>query len=197
MAEEEWATELSLLQGRGVTLAPGLSAAEIEHVEEIHRFRFPPDLRSFLSCALPVGPKFPGGPPSFPDWRSPESVQEQLDWPFEGLAFDVEQNAFWWEAWGPRPAALSDAIAVARAAVDLAPRLIPIVAHRYLPGEPAIAGNPVFSVYQTDVVFCGADLRRYFSFEFGRVSHAEAVRGDLRRIPFWTDLVESLEPRPK
>ena len=195
MGEEEWSEELSLLEGRGVTLEPGLSAAEIVNVEEIHRFRFPPDLRSFLSCVLPVGPKFPGGPTSFPDWRSPESVQEQLDWPFEGMTFDIEHNAFWWGAWGPRPTVLSDAITVARAAVNLVPRLIPIVAHRYLPASPAIGGNPVFSVYQTDIVFCGADLRRYFSFEFGRVPHVDAVRGTLRRIPFWTDLVESLEPR--
>jgi hypothetical protein len=197
VAEEGWSTELSLLEGRGVTLGPGLTAAEIELVEGIHRFRFPADLRSFLSCALPIGPKYPGGPTMFPDWRSPESVQDQIQWPFEGIAFDIEHNAFWWEDWGPRPAALSDAIAVARAAVDLAPRLIPIVAHRYLPAEPLIAGNPVFSVYQTDVIFFGADLRRYFSCEFGRVPHAVAVHGELRRIRFWTDLVESLEPRPQ
>jgi hypothetical protein len=195
VTEAAWSTQLSLLQSRGVTLKPGLTAAEIQRVEEIHRFRFPPDLRSLLSCALPIGPKYPGGPTSFPDWRSPESVQEQLDWPFEGIAFDIEHAAFWWEPWGPRPAALSDAIAVARAAVDLAPRLIPIMGHRYLPAEPEVEGNPVFSVYQTDIVFFGADLRRYLACEFARLPWADAVRGDRRRIRFWTDLVESLEPR--
>lgn len=53
MTEEDWSGELLLLQDRGVTLASGLTARELQRVEEVHRFRFPPDLRSFLSCALP------------------------------------------------------------------------------------------------------------------------------------------------
>lgn len=185
MTEEDWSGELQLLQDSGVTLAPGLTAEEIQRVEQEHRFRFPLDLRSFLSCALPVAPRFP-------DWRTPDSsaLLDQLAWPFEGIAFDIESNVFWWEPWGPRPAALSDAIAVAKAAVESAPRLIPVCGHRYLPAEPEMAGNPVFSVYQTDIIHYGDDLRRYLSCEFGRLDYAEAVRSEARRIRFWTDLVE-------
>jgi hypothetical protein len=186
VTEDDWSSELRSLRDRGVTLARGLTAVEIQRVEETHRFRFPPDLASFLSCALPVGPRFP-------DWRAPESpvLLDQFAWPFDGMAFDIESNAFWWEPWGPRPVVLSEAIAVAKAAVERAPRMIPIAGHRYLPAEPASAGNPVFSVYQTDIIFYSVDLRRYLSCEFGGVAYVAAVSGDIRRIRFWTDLVEA------
>jgi hypothetical protein len=174
-----------LLREHGVFLAPGLTDDELARAEEIHRFRFPPDLRSLLSSALPLAPRFP-------DWRTPDSpaLLDQLAWPFEGIAFEIEANVFWREQWGARPDALADAIAVARTAVGKAPRLIPICGHRYLPAAPELAGNPVFSVYQTDIIYYGLDLRRYLSCEFGAVDHAEAVRGDARRILFWSDLVE-------
>jgi hypothetical protein len=183
--DEDWSAELRLLQGRGVTLAPGLTAPELARAEEAHRFRFPSDLRSFLSSALPQAPQFP-------DWRVPESsaLLDQLAWPFEGIAFDIEQNGFWWKPWGPRPAALPDAIAIAKAAVESAPRLIPVSGHRYLPAEPEISGNPVFSVYQTDIIYYGADLRRYLRCEFGGLDYAEAIRNEPRRIRFWADLLE-------
>jgi len=185
MIEADWSGEIRLLEKRGVVLAAGLTGAELRRVEEIHHFRLPPDLRSFLSCALPVGP-------SFPNWRTPQAPEllDQLGWPFEGIAFDIEYNAFWWEPWGARPGDLSDAIGVAKAAVESAPRLIPISGHRYLPAEPDVAGNPVFSVYQTDIVYYGLDIRRYFACEFGGIDYAEAIRGEPRRIRFWTDLIE-------
>jgi hypothetical protein len=188
MTEDDWSSELLLLQDRGVRLAPGLTADEVRRAEKVHRFRFPPDLRSLLLRALPLGP-------GFPDWRTPGSsrLADQLTWPFEGIAFDIENNNFWWQPWGHRPAALSDAIAVAKAAVESAPRLIPIYTHRYLPADPESAGNPVFSVHQTDIIYYGVDLRRYLACEFGGIDDADAVRVEPRRIRFWTDLVEGNE----
>jgi hypothetical protein len=182
----EWSSELELLR-QHVTLRPGLTPDELERAEQVHGFRFPPDLRSLLSCALPSGPRFP-------DWRKPESraLRDQMTLPFQGIAFDIERNAFWWPAWGPRPAALGDALAVARAAVEAAPRLIPVFAHRYLPAEPEDAGNPVFSVHQTDIIHYGADLRSYLANEFGTPDPTIVIVGGTpRRIRLWTDLVEA------
>ena len=186
MIECGWTTELSLLQHRGVSLAPGLTDDEIRRAEQMHGFRFPPDLRTLLSSALPVAQ-------GFPDWRSPDSpaLDKQMAWPFEGIAFDIEHSNFWWEPWGPKPATLSEAVMIARKGVESAPRLIPLYYHRYLPAEPELAGNPVFSIHQTDIIYYGADLRRYFSCEFGGLEHAEAVQGNLRPIRFWTALIEA------
>lgn len=188
MMDDDWSRELRLLEEQGVTLAAGLTAEELRQVEEQHRFRFPPDLRSFLSCALPLGPRFP-------NWRTPEAhaLLDQMAWPFEGIAFDIQNNVFWWEPWGARPEDLSGALAVAKAAVERAPHLIPISGHRYLPAEPVLEGNPVFSVHQTDIIYYGTDLRRYFACEFGGMNYAEAVRAEPRRIQFWTELVEANE----
>jgi hypothetical protein len=185
-ADHEWTEELRVLRERGVTLAAGLSENELRCAEHVHGFRFPSDLRTFLACALPIGARFP-------DWRNPDSAALH-DWmaqPFDGIAFDIEHAAFWWNAWGPRPAALSDALAVARAAVESAPCLIPVFGHRFLPAEPETAGNPVLSVHQTDIIYYGLDLRRYVACEFGGLKHAEAVRQAPRRIRFGTDLVEA------
>ncbi len=70
MAVDDWYEELQLIEARGVSLAPGLSNDELNHVEKTHGFRFPPDLRSFLSKAMPLSKP---GTYRFPDWRDPDS----------------------------------------------------------------------------------------------------------------------------
>ena len=185
MNEDDWSPEIGFLQKSGTTLAPGLSEKEILAVERTNQFRFPVDLRSFLMAALPCSA-------DFPDWRTLDRLQvsEWMNSPYEGIAFDIENNDFWWAPWGARPARMGDALAVARAALDRAPRLIPIYGHRFMPAEPADAGNPVFSVHQTDIIYYGLDLRRYFAREFGGLDHNAAVSGEARVISFWTDLAE-------
>jgi len=89
---------------------------------------------------------------SFPDWRGlPAALDERFAWPLEGMYFDIEHNAFWPSEWGPRPGSLDDAKAIAAQHVAAAPPLVPICSHRYIPTEPYAAGNPVFSIYQTDI----------------------------------------------
>ncbi|MBL0888960.1 hypothetical protein [Myceligenerans indicum] len=56
------------------------------------------------------------------------------------------------------PATTPEAIDLARNYLATVPRLVPIVGHRYLPATPAPRGSPVSSVYQTDVIYYGADL---------------------------------------
>ncbi|WP_437743203.1 hypothetical protein WME73_48985 [Sorangium sp. So ce302] len=170
----------------GVTIAPGLTEPEIDRAESVIGARFPPDLCSFLSEGLPVGERFP-------DWREPDSteVRRRLDWPFEGIAFDIEHNVFWLDAWGARPSELPEALQIARTAVAEAPRLIPVAGHRYIPAEPALAGNPVFSVYQTDIIYYGDDLATYLRREFRRPPRVDAVSGGARRIRFWSELVDA------
>jgi hypothetical protein len=186
MTASPWTSVLDLLVQRGVQIRTGLSSDEIERVERRFAFRYPEDLSSFLKEALPVSH-------GFPDWRDGEeaALRGSMAWPFEGIAYDIEHNDFWWSAWPSKPERLSDAIELARLEIARAPRLIPVCGHRYLPDEPFTAGNPVFSVYQTDVIYYGRDLETYLACEFGKLSHTEAVTGIERRIPFWTDLVET------
>jgi hypothetical protein len=63
-------------------------------------------------------------------------------------------------------------------------KLIPIYGHRMMPDEPHLPGNPVFSVYQTDIIYYGYDLADYLRHEFhlpGREPWPERVRA----IRFW------------
>jgi len=174
------------LERAGVAFAPGLSPDEFSAAEARHGFEFPPDLRSFLAFAMPVGGKFP-------DWRDPGSaaLADAFAWPLEGLWFDVKQNSLWLQEWGAKPA--DDASAYQRLSelVQSAPKLIPIYAHRYLPCRPLEEGNPVLSVYQSDIIYYGLNLEDYFRNEyfyyFGRQDRE--ILGEPKPIEFWASFL--------
>jgi hypothetical protein len=128
---------------------------------------------------------------SFPDWRNGDDydLTEKLRWPADGVCFDIQYNDFWMEAWGERPANLNDAFRVARREIEKAPALIPVYSHRYIPDDPNLAGNPVFSVYQTDINYYGVDLASYFTAEF-RMPRPSWAANEERYIRFWGDLAE-------
>lgn len=173
---------VSAMRDRGVEFAPGLTARQLGTAEGEHGFRFPPDLRAFLQHALPVGERFP-------DWRSPRSefVQDRLEWPAHSMCFDIDHDVFWLSEWGPKPDSLEEAQARARQAVQAAPFLIPIYSHRYLPASPCEAGNPVFSVYQTDIIYYGLDFPSYLFAEFD-VQNPFPVPDSPKEIEFWSEL---------
>jgi hypothetical protein len=57
-----------------------------------------------------------------------------------------------------------------------------------IPAEPFKPGNPVFSVYQTDIIIYGNDLLSYFAHEFAGVATWHAPPPEARRIRFWPEL---------
>lgn len=136
-------------------------------------------MRAFLQSALPQGE-------GFPNWRSGEraALQEWLDLPRQGILFDIEYNGFWLEEWAPRPQSLADAKRIACKLVTAAPKLIPIIGHRMMPDEPHLAGNPVFSVHQTDIIHYGFDLADYLRNEFHLPGREPWPEG-FRPIRFW------------
>jgi len=170
------------LERAGVSFAPGLSPRELRVAEARYDFEFPPDLRSFLAFAMPVGDKFP-------DWRELGSMvlADAFAWPLEGLWFDVKQNSLWLAEWGSKPA--DDASAYKRLSelVQAAPTLVPVRGHRYMPCRPVEMNNPVLSVYQSDIIYYGLNLEDYFRNEyplhFGRQHHE--ISGGPKPIEFW------------
>jgi hypothetical protein len=176
----------AVLEQAGVLFASGLTSSELRSIEATYQFRFPPDLRNFLRFALPVSN-------GFLNWRdaSPAEVQRSLLWPYEGICFDIEHNGFWQDAWGPRPESLKAAFAIAKQAVAQAPTLIPILGHRYLPDRPHEADNPIFSIYQTDIIYYGRNLFDYLENEFGSYFGRPSYQlgDDIKPIEFWSDLV--------
>jgi len=72
-----------------------------------------------------------------------------------------------------------------------APKLIPVYSHRFLPSEPLANGNPVLSVWQTDIIiYHGPDLESYFEREFGLVRQGTGNGTRVpRRIRSWSDII--------
>jgi hypothetical protein len=175
------------LSRAGVKFDAGLSSGELQSIERRWGFLFPPDLRDFLRDALPVSK-------GWIDWRkaSDPEIQDRLNWPFQGMCFDIEHSSFWLPRWGEKPSDMARAFKVARVAVEEAPKLIPVYGHRYIPDRPHESGNPIFSVYQTDLICYGANLIDYlcneFPAEFGRTGFIAPCL--VRRIEFWSDIVD-------
>jgi hypothetical protein len=171
------------LKAQGISFEDGLSDAEVERVERQHNFKFPSDLRQLLQYALPVSTKFP-------DWRNEDelALAEYMDWAVDGICFDIVHNNFWLDDWGSKPNDLDAACQLARRELTKVPTLVPIYSHRFIPSEPLLEGNPVLSVYQTDIIYYGVDLATYFAAEFG-MPLPKWVTTEPRHIRFWSDLI--------
>jgi hypothetical protein len=179
------------MKQRGVEFEQGLTDSEIGLAEEWGQFRFVPDLRAFLQTALPVAWNTQHGRREFPRWRHDGAIIKNAQaWICEGIEFDILNNHFWLEAWGEKPLVIDDAFNVARQHLSSAPLMIPIYSHRHIPAEPYEAGNPVFSIYQTDIIYYGTDLESYLQNEFLRGSNFIIEDSAVKRIRFWSGLVE-------
>ncbi|MET9261848.1 hypothetical protein [Amycolatopsis sp. NPDC004079] len=173
-----------LQQNLGEPLRPGLTPAELSDVEDQFGFTFSDDHRIFLTAGVPVGDRWP-------DWRhgDPDQLRKRLDWPVDGVLYDVENNDLWLPEWGTQPRSMCNALAVARRHLATVPQLVPVCGHRYLPATAGESGYPVLSVYQTDVVYYGWDLRSYLRHEFGGEPLGEEPAG-VRIVEFWSRFVE-------
>jgi hypothetical protein len=167
-------------------LEPGLTDAEFARVEAMYGFTFADDHREFLAAALPVDDERHR---AWPDWRhgDPAELRGMLDWPVEGVLFDVEQNAMWDHTWGLRPPTVDERLSVAREHLAEVPQLVPVYAHRYLPAGRGTSGHPVLSVYQTDIIYYGVDLSDYIHQEFGGpgLDRTDPEWNPVATVPFW------------
>jgi hypothetical protein len=156
----------------------GYTQAELDSAQRRFDLEFPPDLIALLREKRPAKGH---------DWTNDADIRRALAWPFEGLLFDVEQNHLWWPEWGTRPINADARKEILQSVVSRAPKLIPLIGHRYLPEEPR--EQAVFSVYQADVIYYGANLTDYFEREFLGFNHRPWSQ-PTKHIPFWSDLVE-------
>ncbi len=178
---------INKLKSKGILFESGLSEHEIENIESFYNIVIPPDLNEFLSIAHPVSN-------NFINWRDMNEnnvniIRDRLNWPLEGMIFDIENNSFWYKQWGPKPDNIEEAIKICKKELEKVPKLIPICSHRYIPSEPSEVGNPVFSVYQTDIIYYGENLTSYLEIEFNLKKHEDINFGSIKDIRFWSELV--------
>ena len=124
-------------------------------------------------------------------WRPIENLPGDLISRYiDGVVFDVEMNNFWSDSFGDRGESNTGDVAKARQWLESnAPKLVPIFAHRVMSSEPCVAGQPVLSVMQTDIIIYGLDLPHYLSQEFDFEPVAPVPEKVKVTIPFWMQLV--------
>ncbi len=186
----------------------GFTKKDVVKAENRWRFTFPPDYRRFLTVLGTPNQLMSGSrwrdnelvqvdSPSFYDWR--HDLSEAVNWPLKGLLFDVD-HGLWYESWGHRPTTKEGRHEKITALVDQAPPLIPIIGHRFLLGEPMEEGNPVLSVYQSDIIVYGTNFRKFLLLELANLlqldrefTYRKAMQDyDIAKaasIPFWGEII--------
>jgi hypothetical protein len=182
---------IEIFKKKKIQFEPGLSGEEIHEIEMRFQFRFPPDLRLLFQTLLPVSEHFYHWRQALVDVKTAEHIEKMFDWPRHGILFDVEHSNFWVHrelpdvpAWGPKPETLAMQLETASKHVSSYVKLIPVYSHRFLPEMPFEEGNPVFSVYQTDIIYYGDSLLNYFHNEF---EQGNEYTENIKHIPFWSD----------
>jgi hypothetical protein len=158
--------------------AKGFTQDQLDDAQARYGLTFPPDLVADLRERRLVGGY---------DWSTEnEVIREMLAWPFDMLLGELEYG-YWWPDWGDRPSLAKAREEVLRHALADAPKLVPLLSHRFLPAMPSESGNPVLSMYGFDTIYYGADLDDYWKREFGGL---QTPIGEVRHITFWSDIVE-------
>ncbi|MBC1559293.1 SMI1/KNR4 family protein [Listeria booriae] len=176
---------IAILKKKKVEFAPGLTEDEIRKCEEIFDIKFPPALKNLLKEVLPISKEFI-------NWRDHRKrnvlrIKKRLEWPWEGIVFDIEENDFWVQSWGVKPDLVAERIRVAKEKYDVAPKLVPIYSHRYMPE----GSEQVLSVYQTDIIFYGTTLLEYFQIELDWKPYERMDFENIKAIPFWTEIMDA------
>ncbi|MCX6319589.1 MAG: hypothetical protein NTW29_20090 [Bacteroidetes bacterium] len=186
---------INLLRQKGVVFADGLSDSEVENAEDKFKVKFPPDLKQFLQLQLPISDAFVDWRKGLYDQKTEDYILELLAWPLEGILWDIKHGE-WLSIWGECPENKDDQITIAKSYFAAVPQMVPVFSHRYIPSEPNEAGNPIFSVHQTDIIYYGYDLARYFAheFQFKLNEHFTIINKPNRRIEFWSWCVENMHP---
>ena len=142
-----------------------------------------------LNAVLPVSPRFY----NWNDYsiENQAIIKQALNWPVEGLLFDIEYNNLWLEDyWGSAPQQLDEKLLIANEHLKKLPKLIPIYSHRYIPYLSNQQLAPILSVYQTDIIYYGTNLWNYFEHEFTSVDYTDIDFTGIACVPFWSIFIE-------
>lgn len=155
------------LKTTGIIFADGLTDEEIVRIESAFGFRFPREIREFLSCAVPVGD-------DFFDWRDMSETnleklrtfQKQME---DAFVFDVENSEdLLREFLGETVADIAEKETLRVFVMDWLRRsvkLIPFYAHRCF--FDGMDDMPIVSFWQAvDAIFFGSDFENYLENEF-------------------------------
>lgn len=157
------------LRNAGLCFAQGMTQEELNRAEEVFGFRFPKEIREFLSFAVPVGK-------DFFDYRdvSPENQKRFCDFQnriVDYFRFDLENNREDLLELLAQP--LGNPADFDSAVLDFlhsSVKLIPFYAHRCF--FDGMDDMPIVSFLQpVDTIFYASNFREYLEVEFLRKEH--------------------------
>lgn len=108
--------------------------------------------------------------PFFYNWKTDKAtIQKYLKWPYETILADVlGTNGVWLKSWGStRPSSNAAKEKVFAQWFEKAPPLIPITSHRFVVSQDLTTDNPVLSVYGSDTIVYGWNMKHYLLQELG------------------------------
>lgn len=160
----------------------GLSHQEIDAIEKEYQLKFTPAHRSFLHILHTVDKKRPlwdydeeGEPTTivayesyFHNWKTDQQqIKKRKNWPLETIWQDITGvNKVWLKSWGQPPASLPAKRAILEQWWKQLPPCLPIRGHRFVL-DLGLEDNPVLSIYGSDVVVYGWDMKDYLMSELG------------------------------
>lgn len=170
----------------------GLTDAEIDEVEIKYDLKFSEEHREFLRILHTVDRKeivereiSEEEPPYdyietieeeatfFYNWKSEdkadvEEIKKRLNWPYETIFQDIQgSNKVWLKCWGEKPENVEEQKLVFEEWYEKAPKLMPLYGHRFLVNDFNKKENPVLSVWGSDTIVYGWNLRHYLLNELG------------------------------
>jgi hypothetical protein len=178
---------------------PGLTDREFTWIEAEYGIEFADDHRAFLAAGLPINSarREEGATweRPWPDWRDgeEEELRRHLGWPVREVLHDVRLGA-WLSSWGARPEDKAEASRIAGQELARAPKLVPLYAHRFLPGGRGTYGNQVLSMWGADIIPYGTELVDYITHEFYPSDDDEGPREGGNPVPVWDEFIYDDEP---
>lgn len=161
----------------GARWTGSLTPHEINEIEKRWHVKFPPDFRLFLEILHTIDRKevvieptdwdtdevITYEKPFFYNWKTDTTeLESRFSWPFRTILEDIEgTNSVWLRSWGERPTEAEVRRSKFKQWFDNALSLIPVTGHRFIIAEPTVSGNPILSVWGSDIILYGWNLRHY------------------------------------
>lgn len=211
----------------------GLSDTQIDSIENKYAIKFSSEHREFLKVLHSIDKRevieytetFDEDAeikcydePFFYNWLTDdEEIQERMAWPYRTIFEDVVgANKVWLESWGnTRPKSDDDKETVFSEWFKQTPKLLPIKSHRFVVSIENQEGNPVLSIWGSDIVVYGWNMRHYLlnelkehlnllewvydeeddewyaepKREFQEINNSEYAKAKDKVIPVWEEMI--------
>lgn len=176
---------VNMMLEKGIRFEAGYKE-ELNRIEEVYKIHMPEELKSFFMEVFPVSD-------GFYNWKdfnndNVTKINMALNRPSVDLKECIEE-VDWCESWGMEPEDHLSREKEILHKLEKAPMLIPLYNHRYI-GSQYEYGNPIFSVWGSDIIYYGENLEMYLYMESGNKKIPEIDYRKIKRIEFWSDLAE-------